>query len=126
MKRDVKGPDSRVWDLRERTKQFALAILQFCAKLPRSPEGLLVRGQLLRCGSSPGAQYREAARARSRAEFISKTEACLQELDESAYWLEITRDGKIMPETSVRPLLAETNELIAIFAKSVNTAKANR
>lgn len=114
------------WDLRERTKQYALAIIRFCARLPSTPEGNLIRGQLLRSGTSPGAQYREAASGRSRAEFISKTESCLQELDESAYWLEIIRDGRIMPEPDVRPLLAETHELIAIFAKSVTTAKSNR
>jgi four helix bundle protein len=116
----------RAWDLRERTKQFALMILKFCAMLPPTPEGNLVRGQLLRCGTSPGAQYREASRGRSRAEFISKSESCLQELDESAFWLELTRDGNIMPEPKVRPVLMEVNELIAIFAASVNTAKANR
>jgi four helix bundle protein len=127
--RREENPDAgkaRGRDLRERTKQFALTIIRFCAKFPDTPEGRLVRGQLLRCGTSPGAQYREADRARSTPEFISKMESALQELAETAYWLEITRDARIMPEVDMQPILVETNELIAIFTSSIKTAKLRR
>ncbi len=117
--------DGKEWDLRERTLQFALRIIRLCAELPDTPAGRLIRGQLLRCGTSPGAQYREACRARSANEFISKTQASLQELDETEYWLELTERSCTMPAAQLAALKAEANELIAIFNSSVKTAKAN-
>src|SRR5438270_10628305 len=91
-------PGNRDWDLRERLLQFAIRIIKLACSLPDTPEGRLVRGQLIRCGTSPGAQYREACRARSRAEFVSKMESSQQELDETDYWLLIIeryRHGEI-------------------------------
>jgi four helix bundle protein len=113
-------------DLRERSTQFSLRILRVSAALPDGPEGRMVRGQLLRSGTSPGAQYREACRARSPAEFISKMESAQQELDETDYWIELIERAELLPAARLEGLKSETNELIAIFAASVRTAKANR
>lgn len=113
-------------ELRERLVQFALRILRLCASLPNTPEGRLIRGQLIRCGTSPGAQYREACRARSPAEFISKMESCEQELDETDYWLLIVERSGMVSLAKLSPLQKECRELIRIFASSVNTAKRNR
>ena len=113
-------------DLATRTKAFALRIIRLYSALPRSVVAQVIGKQLLRCGTSVGAQYREAKRARSTAEFISKIESCLQELDESAYWLELLIEGKILASTRLADLLQETNQLIAILVASAKTAKKNK
>jgi len=77
-------------DLAQRLMSFSVRIVRLCAQLPKTSEGRLVQNQLLRCGTSVGAQHREAKRARSPAEFLSKMESAQQELDETAYWLELT------------------------------------
>jgi four helix bundle protein len=112
-------------DLRERTKAFALRIIRMFSALPRSKAASVLGTQVLRSGTSVGAQYREACRSRSVAEFISKMESAIQELDETDYWLELLADGIVPPKRLV-DLRQETNELIAIFTASVKTAKRNR
>jgi len=116
----------REWDLRERLVQFAIRIIKLCAALPNTPERRVVRNQLLRCGTSPGAQYREACRARSQAEFISKIESSQQELDETDYWLLILERTEMIKKAKLIPLQNETRELIRIFATSARTAKSKR
>jgi four helix bundle protein len=86
----------------------------------------VITHQLLRSGTSPGAQYREACRAKSDADFISKVEGALQELDESDYWLELLVDGGYETEQKLKPLRDETNELIAIFVSVVTKTKARK
>ncbi|MGD9588204.1 MAG: four helix bundle protein [Pyrinomonadaceae bacterium] len=113
-------------DLKQRTKQFALRIIKLYGALPKSVEAQIIGKQLLRCGTSVGAQYREACRSRSDAEFISKLESGLQELDETAYWLELLIDGEIVKPGRLEGLLLETKELTAIFVSSVKTVKARR
>ena len=81
---------------------------------------------MLRAGTSVGAHYREATRARSTAEFISKIEGGLQELEETVYWLELLLEAEIAKESEVRELLNEAEELTSIFVSSAKTAKANR
>jgi four helix bundle protein len=81
--------------------------------------------QLLRSGTSPGAHYREACRAKSNADFISKIEGGLQELEESDYWLELLWRGGFVTQDKLRPLCEETNELIAIFVTMSLKAKTN-
>ncbi|MDB5304235.1 MAG: hypothetical protein JWM97_1784 [Phycisphaerales bacterium] len=110
-------------DLRERLMRFSLRVLRLCASLPETPEGRLVRNQLIRSGTSPGAQHREASRARSRAEFISKIESAQQELDETAYWLELLERAETTRSPLLQELRSETEELIAIFAASARKAK---
>src|SRR4051794_17842187 len=110
-------------DLKSRTKQFALRIIRLYAALPTSVEGQVMGKQLLRSGTSIGAHYREGHRARSTAEFISKLETGLQELDETAYWLELLVESGIVPESRLSELLQEANELTAILVTCVKRAK---
>jgi len=112
--------------LRERTKRFAVEIIRFCGSLPHSEEARIIRRQLLRSGTSPGAHCREAFRSRSNAEMISKLETALQELDESLYWMELLVETRIVPDTRLEPFIAEANELIAIAVASVRTIKRRR
>ena len=114
-------------DLRKRTKEFALRIIKLYAALPKTTEAQVLGKQIMRSGTSVGAHYREACRAKSNADFISKIEGGLQELDETLYWLELLADAKIVTPTRLEPLVQETNELIAMFvtmAKGVKQKKA--
>ena len=111
--------------LRERTKQFALRIIRLYAALPKTAEAQVIGKQLLRSGTSVGAHYCEACRARSRAEFISKTQGAIAELDETAYWLELLASANIVPVRRLLELQKEVEELLAIFVRSVKTAKSN-
>ena len=113
-------------DLRVRTKQYALQIIKLYQSLLKSGEAQVIGKQVLRSGTSVGAQYREACRAKSPADFINKMEGSLQELDETAYWLELLADGKLYPAEKLTDLKKETDELTAIFVASVKTAKRNK
>jgi four helix bundle protein len=113
-------------DLRDRTKAFALRIIHMVSALPRSMAADVLGRQILRSGTSVGAHYREACRSRSVAEFISKMEGGLQELDETAYWLELLAESGIVSPKRLDDLHHETDELLAIFTASVKTAKKNR
>jgi four helix bundle protein len=84
-------------DLRASTKAYALRIIKLFQGLPKSGEAQVIGKQVLRSGTSVGAQYREAYRAKSSADFINKMEGSLQELDETSYWLELLIEGKIVP-----------------------------
>jgi len=110
-------------DLRERTKGFAVRVIRLFSALPKTAEAQVIGRQLLRSGTSVGAQYREAGRSRSRAEFISKVESALQELDESIYWMELLVEAGIVASDRLADLLAEANELTAIFVASAKTAR---
>jgi four helix bundle protein len=79
--------------------------------------------QLLRCGTSVGAQYREVIRARSRAEFLSKLRSALQELEETSYWLDLIVEAELLPASRITALRAEVRELTAMFVASINTAR---
>jgi four helix bundle protein len=111
-------------DLKLRTKQFALRIIRLYSALPRNQIGFVLGRQLLRSGTSIGAHYREAHRSRTDAELISKFEVGLQELDETAYWLELVADSGLMPPERLVELQTEINELIAIFVACVRNTKA--
>ena len=113
-------------NLRDRTKAFALRIIKVYTSLPKKLEAQILGKQVLRSGTSVGAHYREAFRSRSTAEFISKMEGGLQELDETAYWLELLVDSKIFLAKRVADLLKETEELIAIFTSCVRNAKRKK
>ena len=111
--------------LRVRTKDFALRIISMYRALPKSGEASVIGKQILRSGTSVGAQYREAYRAKSPRDFIRKMEGSLQELDETAFWIELLIEAEIVPEERMSDLAKETEELIAIFVSSINTAKKN-
>jgi four helix bundle protein len=110
-------------DLRTRTKNFALRIIRLFAALPKTPEGQVIGKQLLRSGTSVGAHYREATRARSDAEFISKLEGGLQELEEAAYWMELLSESAIVVPGRLCELQKEADELTAILITCVKNAK---
>jgi four helix bundle protein len=113
-------------DLRKRTKLFALRIIKLYASLPKSTEAQILGKQVVRSGTSVGAHYREAKRARSTAEFISKVEVALQELDETIYWLELLCESEIVAETRLSSLKDEAEQLMKILVTSAKTAKKNR
>jgi four helix bundle protein len=87
---------------------------------------MVIGRQIVRSGTSVGAQYREASRARSAAEFISKMESATQELDETTYWLELLQESGVVQERLLRELHNEADELIRVFVASVRTAKENQ
>jgi four helix bundle protein len=116
--------DGQNRDLRERTTAFALRIVRLFGALPKSTEAQVLGKQLLRCGTAVGAHYREACRARSSAEFVSKIETGLQELDEAAYWLELSATASIFPPARLADLRKETDELTAIPVTCSKRAKA--
>lgn len=113
-------------DLRVRTKEFALRVIRLSSSLPKTNEARVIGGQVLRSGTSVGAHYRESIRARSTAEFISKIEGGLQELEETAYWLELLGESGIVPFSRLEDLQKEADELTAILVSSVKTAKKRR
>jgi four helix bundle protein len=113
-------------DLRTRTKQFALRIIRLYGALPNTSLAQVLGKQLLRSGTSVGAHYREGCRARSDAEFVSKLETGLQELDETSYWLELLVEANILPPEKLRDLQDEANQLIAILVTCVKNAKKGR
>src|SRR5438309_6520729 len=102
-------------DLRVRTKQFALRVIRLCSALPKRPEAAVIGRQVLRSGTSVGANFREAHRARSDAEFVSKLGDCLKELEETCYWLELLADAEIIETDRLSALHEECNQLIAIL-----------
>jgi four helix bundle protein len=110
-------------DLAVRTKEFALRVIRLYGALPKSGAAQVLGRQLLRSGTSVGAHYREAVRARSNAEFISKLEGGMQELEESSYWLELLVEAGIVPTEKLQPLMSEVGELMAILVTCVKKAR---
>jgi len=114
--------DERI-ELRARTKKYALQIIRLYEKLPHKTVAQVLGRQVLRSGTSVGANFREAHRARSTAEFISKLGDCLKELEETAYWLELLVDAAVLPAPMAAPPQDETNQLTAILTSIVKKLK---
>lgn len=112
-------------ELKERTKQFALRVMKLVDALPKSTSSWAIGKQLVRSGTSVGANYRAVCQGRSRADFISKLGIVIEEADESAFWLELIMDGELLARHLVEPLHREAEELTAIFVTSLNTARKN-
>jgi four helix bundle protein len=110
-------------DLRIRTKEFALRIIRLYTSLPKTTEAQVLGKQILRSGTSVGAHYREGSRAKSDADFINKMEGALQELDETAYWLELLVESGTVKLEKLEALIKETDELIAILVTIVIKVK---
>jgi four helix bundle protein len=110
-------------DLRERTKSFAIRIIRMYSHLPKSMESQVIGRQVLRSGTSVGANYREAYRSRSRAEFAAKAGDCLKELEETSYWLELLVESDIISEKLLSDLRNEANELTGIFVTIIKKTK---
>jgi four helix bundle protein len=117
---------SKKHDLRLRTRSFALRIVRLYTSLPKTAEAQVLGKQLLRSGTSVGAHYHEATRSRSNAEFISKIEAGLQELEETVYWLNLLIDSEVIKKARLSGLCDEAEELTAILVASVKTVKSRR
>jgi four helix bundle protein len=112
--------------LKTRTKQFAIRIVRVFKSLPKNDEARIIGKQLLRAGTSVAANYRAVCRSRSKAEFISKMSIVVEEADETAFWLELLFETSIIAEARLRDLLKEANELLAIFAAPLWTARERR
>jgi four helix bundle protein len=111
-------------DLKVRTKEYALSVIRLYGELPKRTETEIIGRQLLRSCTSVGAQYREGSRGKSNADFISKLEGCLQELEESEYWLELLSESGFVPEERLASIKKETGELKGIFVAIVRNTKA--
>jgi len=109
--------------LRGRTKEFANRVIRLFRALPRSSEAQVIGKQLLRSGTSVGANYRAACRARSRSEFVAKLGVVVEEADETIYWLELLADNNVVQPVRLEDLLAEAHELTAIFTAARSTSR---
>ena len=112
-------------ELKKRTKQFGLRVIKLIEALPSSKSANVIGNQLLRSGTSVGANYRAACRARSKPDFISKAAISIEEADESLYWMEMLAEAEIMPREKLVALMKEADEIVAILTASVKTARAS-
>lgn len=110
-------------ELKKRTKRFALDIIKLVEDLPKTPEAKVIGNQLMRAGTSVGANYRSACRARSKADFISKITIVEEEADESYYWLELLYESNLLKQDLFKILHKEGYELTAIFTSAGKTSK---
>ena len=114
---------SQAEQLKGRTKQFAIHLIELFRNLPKTEEALVIGRQVLRSGTSVAANYRAVCRARSKAEFIAKMGVVVEESDETVFWLELLVEGHVVDKQRMDGLLAEANELLAIFSASQRTAR---
>lgn len=110
-------------ELKDRTKHFALRVVKLFRSLPNTPVAQVMGKQLLRSATSVAANYRATGRARSRAEFIAKLGVVVEEADETVFWLEMLIESDTVKEHRAKELLKEAQELSAIFAASLQTAR---
>ncbi len=110
-------------ELEERTMKFAIEIIRMSAKLPNSPEGRVIRNQITKSGTSIGANYREANRARSKADFRNKIKICESEASESQYWLIIIQKMEWFKQNEIASLTKESGELLALFTSIANNTR---
>ena len=122
----MKDESGKPEDLRTRTKRFALRVIRLYSALPKKTEAQVLGKQLLRSGTSVGAHYRESVRSRSDAEFISKIEGGLQELEESVYWMELLVESGIIKIERLSELMKEADELTAILVTCVKNTKQRK
>ena len=102
-------------ELEKRTRKFAVRTIQLSLALPTTPEGKVIKNQITKSGTSIGANYREANRARSKPDFKNKIKICESEASETQYWMEVIREVKWLPREKIRPDYEECSELLAIF-----------
>jgi four helix bundle protein len=112
-------------DLRQRTKAFALRIIKLSSALPLNREAGVIARQILKSGTSVGANWREACRASSKRHFITTAEICLREADETLYWLELLSESNLVKAKRLIALTDECNQLVAILTTTVKNAKRN-
>ena len=114
---------ARSEELKQRTKRFAIRVVNAFRSLPRSPDAQTLGKQMLRSGTSVAANYRAVCRSRSKAEFIAKLGVVVEEADEAVFWMELMVETGILPAERMEELLREANELLAIFGASLRTSK---
>jgi four helix bundle protein len=110
-------------DLKERTRRFALDVLRFSSALPAKAEFRIIAGQLMRAGTSVGANYRAACRSKSKADFINKLSIVEEEADESEYWLDLVKNLSSTNRAELTRLKGEASQLVAIMVQSKRTAR---
>lgn len=113
-------------EMKGRTRAFALRIIRLVESLPKSRTADVVGKQLLRCGTSVGANYRASCRAKSAADFIAKMGIVEEEADEAVYWIELLVESGLVERERVRNLLDEADQIVAIVVSSIKTARANK
>ena len=113
-------------DLKVRTREFALSVIRLYSALPKGTVAQVIGKQLLRSGTSVGAHYREGLRARSTAEFVSKLQGGLAELEETVYWMELLVGSDVLSENRLNNIMREADELAAILTTCVKNAKKRR
>ena len=112
-------------DLKKRTKQFSLQVIAATEALPSTRTATVIARQLLRSGTSVGANYRAACRARSRPDFISNVGIAVEEVDESLYWMEMLVEAQVLPRDRLAALMKEAEEILAILTASAKTARTH-
>jgi four helix bundle protein len=115
--------NEEVKKLQERMMRFGLSVIRLVETLPTGRAAGVVFNQMIRSGTSAGANYRAACRARSRADFVSKMGIVEEELDETLYWLEVSLEAKFISQSAAGGIMQEGNELLAIVVSSIRTAK---
>ena len=113
-------------ELKKRTKEFAIRIIKLVNLLPKNSIGHTIGNQLLRAGTSVGANYRAACRAKSNRDFIYKINIVEEEADETMFWLELIIETELLPKSRINSLLNEANKLTAIFTATGKTSKTKK
>ena len=112
-------------EMKRRTAALGLGIIRFAEDLPRDRAAEILARQLIRCGTSVGANHRAACRARSTAEFVAKLGIVEEEADEVGYWLQLLCDAGIVPNEHAQPLIDEASQIVSIVVASIRTARHN-
>ena len=112
-------------NIKDRTMTFAIRVLNMVSAIPKDYSSQILSHQIVRSATSAGANYRAACRSKSRRDFVNKLKTVEEELDETIYWLEIIDESKIFPKERISPLISESDELLSIIVKSIQTAKEN-
>jgi four helix bundle protein len=110
-------------EFKDRTKKFALRVIKAVEALPRKQTAQVIGKQLLRSGTSVGANYRSACRAKSTADIIHKLSIVEEEADESLFWMELLIEAELMPKAKLGSLMAEADEIIAMIVSSIKTLR---
>ena len=110
-------------DFKKRTKRFALQIIRVVESLPKTATGYTIGGQLLKCGTSVGSNYRSSCRARSRRDFISKMSIVEEESDECLYWMELLIESGLVKAEILAEVMTEAEEILSMVVSSIRTAR---
>jgi four helix bundle protein len=113
-------------EMKRRTRAFALTVIRLVEGLPNTQTARVIGNQLLRCGTSVGANYRASCRAKSQADFIAKMGIVEEEADETIYWMEPLIEAGLLQRSDLTELLDEANQIVAIIVSSIRTARTHR